>query len=81
MTQNVGLVDRSIRLLLAILIVVLFAANRISGWVGTVLGIVAIILALTSLFGVCPLYMLFKFSTKAPRPEPPQEAPPPPEAE
>jgi Inner membrane protein YgaP-like, transmembrane domain len=76
MTQNMGLVDRAIRLLLAILVVVLFAAGRISGWVGTVLGILAVILALTSLFGVCPLYMLLKFSTKAHQSAPPAETPP-----
>jgi hypothetical protein len=80
MTQNMGLADRAIRLLVAILIVVLFAAHRISGWVGIVLAIVAIILALTSLFAVCPLYLLFKVSTKARRPTPPAETPPSPEA-
>ena len=79
MAQNMGLVDRVIRLLLAILVVVLLATNQISGWLGTVLGILAVILALTSLFGVCLLYRPFKFSTKARQSAPPPEAPPPPE--
>jgi len=81
MAPNMGLVDRGIRVLFAILIVVLFATNRLSGWLGTVLGILAVILALTSLFAVCPLYIPFKFSTKARRPAPPAEALPPDEAE
>jgi hypothetical protein len=81
MAQNMGLVDRAIRLLLAILVVVLFVSGRISGWVGTVLGILAVILALTSLFGICPLYLPFKISTKARRSVPPIETLPPPDEE
>ena len=80
MTQNVGLADRIIRLLLAIVVVILLATNQISGVLAIVLGILALILALTSMFGVCPLYLPFKFSTKARRPAPPPEEPlPPPE--
>jgi len=79
MTQNMGLADRIIRLLLAIVVVVLIATNRISGVLATVLGILAVIFALTSMFGVCPLYLPFKLSTKARRPELPPETPPPPE--
>ncbi len=79
MTQNMGLADRVIRLLLAIVVVILLATNQISGVLAIVLGILAVYLALTSMFGFCLIYLPFKLSTKARRPEPPQEAPPPPE--
>jgi 1,4-dihydroxy-2-naphthoate octaprenyltransferase len=78
-TQNMGLVDRVIRLLLAIVVVALFVANRLSGWLAIVLGILAVILAVTSMIGFCPLYLPFKLTTKARQPAPPPETPPPPE--
>ncbi|MGQ9540715.1 MAG: YgaP family membrane protein [Armatimonadota bacterium] len=64
MTKNMGTLDRVIRLLIAVLIAVLYLTHTISGLTAVILGIVAVIFVLTSLVGYCPLYTLFRFSTR-----------------
>ncbi|MCJ7545474.1 MAG: DUF2892 domain-containing protein [Deltaproteobacteria bacterium] len=64
MKQNMGTIDRAIRVILAILVLVLYLAGRISGTTAIILGIFAVIFFLTSLVGFCPLYALLKISTK-----------------
>jgi hypothetical protein len=65
MKKNVGNIDKVIRLLLAaVLIILYFFTNAIPGTLGIILLIFAGILILTSLFGICPIFMLFKISTK-----------------
>jgi small-conductance mechanosensitive channel len=59
-----GSVDRIIRVILAVLIAVLYFTKQITGTVAIILGILAIIFVLTSLVGLCPLYLPFKLSTK-----------------
>ena len=56
MKKNMGLADRTIRILVAILIGILVFAGQIAGVTATILGIVAIILLLISVVGYCPLY-------------------------
>ena len=64
MKQNMGSADRIIRILLAIVIAVLFFTKQITGTLGIILGILAIIFLVTSFIGFCPLYVPFKLSTK-----------------
>jgi len=64
MKTNMGSVDRIIRVILAVVIAVLYFTKQITGTVAIILGILAIIFVLTSLIGVCPLYLPFKISTK-----------------
>jgi hypothetical protein len=64
MVKNLGTVDRVVRLVAAVVIAVLYFTNVISGVVAIVLGILALILLVTSLIGFCPLYVPFKFSTR-----------------
>lgn len=59
-----GLVDRIIRLSLAVVIAVLFFTKQITGTAAIVLGILAVIWILTSFISFCPLYAPFKISTK-----------------
>jgi hypothetical protein len=42
MSKNMGTADRSIRVLIAIAIIVLFATGRIAGTLAIVLGVVAV---------------------------------------
>ena len=63
MKINLGRADRSIRIILAAVVVALFFTKVITGVLGTVLLIVAGSLVLTSLIGVCPLYIPFKIRT------------------
>jgi hypothetical protein len=64
MKQNVGTIDKVIRLLIAAIIVVLyFFTDMIPGTLGIVLLIFAGVFTLTTLIGSCPLYSIFKFTT------------------
>ena len=66
MKRNMGAVDRIIRTLIAVVIGVLFYKGVITGTLGVILGIVAIIFLATSLVGWCPLYLPLKISTCKP---------------
>ncbi len=59
-----GLIDRLIRTILAIVVIVLYFTRQITGVAAIILGIIAIIFLLTSAFGFCPLYLPFKISTR-----------------
>ncbi len=62
--KNMGPMDRGIRLAVAAVIAVLYFTGNISGLTATVLGILAVIFAVTSLVSFCPLYLPFGFSTR-----------------
>jgi hypothetical protein len=61
-----GLSDRVIRILLAVIVAVLYFTNQISGTVAIILGLFAVIFLLTSFVSFCPLYVPLKLSTKKP---------------
>ena len=63
MKKNMGTIDRSIRALLALVVVILYATGTISGTIACILGIFATAFVLTSSIGYCPAYTPFKFST------------------
>ena len=64
MQKNMGTIDRTIRVILAIVVAVLYFMEMITGTVAIILGIFAVIFIITSLIGFCPLYAPLKFSTK-----------------
>lgn len=64
MIKNMGAVDRIIRIILALVVLVLYLTGVIFGWLAIVLGILGIIWLLTGIIGFCPAYALFKVSTK-----------------
>ena len=64
MKQNMGTEDRIIRLAAAVVVAILYFTNVISGTVGIILGILAVVFVATSFVGTCPLYLPFGFSTK-----------------
>lgn len=63
MEKNMGFLDRTLRILLAASIAILYFMDKISGIAATVLGIFAIIFVLTSFVGFCPLYAPFHLKT------------------
>jgi hypothetical protein len=63
MVKNMGIADRVIRTLLAIVVGILYFTGRISGTVAVILGIVAVVFLLTSAIAFCPGYLPFKIST------------------
>ncbi len=64
MVQNMGNVDRTIRIIIALVIAGLYFTNTITGTLAVILGIVAIAFLLTSIIGFCPTYFPFKISTR-----------------
>lgn len=58
--NNVGKVDRIIRVVLGVLLIgnVFFALQHPIGWIG-------VILVLTGIAGICPLYSLLGLNTKS----------------
>jgi len=64
MKKNMGNLDKVIRVLAAILIIVLYLTNEISGTVAIVLLGLASVFILTSFISFCPLYLPFGFSTR-----------------
>jgi hypothetical protein len=63
MKKNMGIADRVIRILIAVAIAALYFTEVISGTLGIVLMIVAIVFLFTSFIKVCPAYMPFGIST------------------
>ena len=63
MKKNVGLVDRVIRTLLAVLVGVLYFTNVIGGTLALILAVLALIFLLTSLVSWCPIWQLFGISS------------------
>ena len=58
-----GIVDKVIRILVAVVIAILFYTNVITGLLGIVLMVLGAIFVVTSLIGFCPLYLPFGINT------------------
>jgi len=58
-----GTIDKVVRIALALVAVVLFFTNIISGVLGIVILVIAGVFVLTSLISFCPLYLPFGIST------------------
>ena len=63
MKANVGSVDKLIRLMLAIVLILLFYFEVLTDSLGIIALIAALVLTVTSLFNFCPLYAIFKINT------------------
>jgi uncharacterized membrane protein YtjA (UPF0391 family) len=64
MKQNMGGVDKVIRLVVVAIIAALYFTGQITGTAAIVLGIIAVAFLVTSLIGWCPTYVPFGISTK-----------------
>ena len=64
MKQNMSSADRTIRAVVAVVLAALIYFNVLTGTAAVILGVVAGVFLLNALFGFCPLYAIFKFSTK-----------------
>lgn len=63
MKKNMATTDRILRLTLAVVLIVLFYTNVVSGTWGIISLVAAGVLTVVSLVGVCPFYSLFGVST------------------
>lgn len=63
MKKNMGVADKRVRILAALIIAGLYFADMIPGTLGIVLMVVAAIFLVTSLINFCPLYSIFGINT------------------
>lgn len=64
MKQNMGSLDKALRIAAAMVVAVLYFTKVIDGTTALVLGILAVVFVMTSFIGVCPLYLPFGISTR-----------------
>jgi hypothetical protein len=63
MKKNMGTIDKTIRIILAVLIAVLYFTGILKGTLGVILLVLAAVFVLTSLISFCPLYTIFGWNT------------------
>jgi len=63
MKKNMGTIDKSVRILIALVVAVLYFTNIISGTLALVLLILSAVFLLTSFISFCPLYIPFGINT------------------
>ena len=63
MKKNMGTADRTLRIVVAIVLIVLFFSGVRTGTTGLVMTALGTILLITSIAGFRPLYLLFGFNT------------------
>jgi hypothetical protein len=63
MKQNMGMVDRTIRVIVAAVFIALYFTGTVTGTVGIVLVVLGAVFMLTSLVSFCPLYTLVGLNT------------------
>lgn len=63
MKKNMGIIDKIIRILVAVVVVILYFAGIISGTLAIVLLVLSGVFILTSLISFCPLYLPLGIST------------------
>ncbi len=64
MKKNMGTIDKSVRILIAAVVVLLFFTNVISGVLAYILLALSAVFVLTSLMSFCPLYLPLGLNTK-----------------
>ena len=65
MKNNMGTIDKVIRILVAAVVIVLYFTHVISGILAIILLIFAGIFILTSFLSFCPLYLPFGINTRS----------------
>jgi len=63
MKRNMGKIDRIVRGIVGVILAII-GIMYLGFWWGILLLVIALILIITAIIGICPLYMPFKFSTK-----------------
>jgi hypothetical protein len=63
MQKNMGTIDKSLRIIVAVIFGILYFTDTVTGILGIILLILGIVFLLTSLVSFCPLYTPLKIST------------------
>jgi hypothetical protein len=64
MKKNMGTVDKVIRIMVAVVVVILYFTKVISGTLGIILLALSAIFVVTSFLSFCPIYLPFGLSTR-----------------
>jgi uncharacterized membrane protein len=64
MKKNMGTIDKTIRILVAVVVVILYFTHVISGILAIILLALSAIFVVTSLISFCPLYLPLGLSTR-----------------
>jgi hypothetical protein len=64
MKKNIGIADKVIRILLAVVFAVLFFTKVVTGVTGIILLVLGLVFLLTALINFCPLYWPIGISTR-----------------
>ncbi len=64
MKKNVGTIDKVIRILIAVVVVVLYFTNVISGTLAVILLALSAVFVLTSLLSFCPIWLALGLNTR-----------------
>lgn len=64
MNKNMGTTDRIVRTILAIVMAALYFTGTVTGTLGIVMLILALVFIATSIIGFCPLYLPLGLSTR-----------------
>lgn len=62
--KNMGVIDRVIRVALAVIFAYLYFSGTLTGALGIILLVLGVVFVLTSLVSFCPLYLPFGLSTR-----------------
>lgn len=65
MKKNMSNTDRVVRLLLSVIFAALYFTETVTGTLGIVLIVLAVVFTLTAIISFCPLYAIFGLSTCA----------------
>jgi len=63
MKKNMGMVDRIVRVALAVVFISLIFAGQVQGTLAVIMGVLAAVFVITSVVAFCPLYLPFGIST------------------
>jgi hypothetical protein len=64
MKKNVGTIDKVIRILIAVVVVVLYFTHVITGVLAIILLVLSAILVVTSFLSFCPIWLALGLSTR-----------------
>lgn len=63
MKKNIGTIDKVIRILIALAVVILYFTHVITGTLGIIILVVAGVLVLTTLINFCPIWAILGVNT------------------
>jgi hypothetical protein len=64
MKKNVGTIDRIIRILIAVVVVVLYFTGVVTGTLAIILLVLSAVFVITSLLSFCPIWKVLGLSTR-----------------